>query len=350
MTNTFAITIGIPVYNVENYVERSILSALNQDFKLPFEILIVDDCGTDSSMKIVHDLVSTHPCGNKARIISHETNRGLGEVRNTIIRNAIGEYLYFLDSDDWMMPNTLTILYNAAIQSKAQITIGSTHKVDEDGNTIEDFIYPSTTIKHHSAGAYMEYSGICSPLVAYWNKLFLLDFVKKSEMYCIHRIFEDVIPDFRAKLCAEVITLVSDITLVYLERRSSIMDSLWKDEKRSQETMDTIAGIMQYMRKSIPLEFASCKGAYDLYFQTLFKYFWVFRQSPIDLAKYEALLCFEKDCINFIPSFHSVYSRNARLIYLLLNNHPQDMAHLVKAYTFVCTPLGRVIKYILGIL
>lgn len=344
------VTVGIPVYNVEKYVEKSILSALNQDFKLPYEILIVDDCGTDNSMEIVHNLTSTHPCGNKVRIISHSMNRGLGEARNTIIRNATGIYLFFLDSDDWMMPNALTILYNVAAQSKAQITIGSTHKIDENGNTIEDFIYPSTTIIHPSAGAYMEYSGISSPLVAYWNKLFLLDFVKKSKMYCVHRIFEDVIPDFRAKLCAEVITLVPDITLVYLERRSSIMDCLWKDEEKSQETVETIAGITQYMRERIPLEFSSCRGAYDLYFQTLFKYLWVFQQSPIAIAKCNALSLFEKDCINFIPSLHSIYGRNARLIYLLLKNNPQDMTHLLKAYAFACTPLGRIIKYILGFL
>lgn len=95
MENNLEITIGIPVYHVEKYIEKSLKSALNQDFKLPYEIIVVDDRGTDGSMELVKQIVESHERGEIVRIIRHEENKGLGEARNTIIRNAKGKYLFF---------------------------------------------------------------------------------------------------------------------------------------------------------------------------------------------------------------------------------------------------------------
>ena len=106
----YQITIGVPVFNVERYVEKAILSALNQDFNLPYEVLIVDDCGSDRSMDIVHRIAKTHPHGDRIRIIAHENNMGLGEVRNTIIHNSAGRFLFYLDSDDYMEERALSLL------------------------------------------------------------------------------------------------------------------------------------------------------------------------------------------------------------------------------------------------
>lgn len=89
------ITIAIPVYNVEKYIEKSLLSALNQDFAFPYEILIIDDCGSDKSMQIVNRILNEHERGRYARIIRHSTNLGLGPARNTAIENASGKYLFF---------------------------------------------------------------------------------------------------------------------------------------------------------------------------------------------------------------------------------------------------------------
>ena len=84
----------MPIYNVEQYIERALLSALNQTYQ-NLEILIVDDLGHDNSMNIVHQLKSTHPRGNCIRIITHKKNLGLGGTRNTAIEFAQGKYLYY---------------------------------------------------------------------------------------------------------------------------------------------------------------------------------------------------------------------------------------------------------------
>ena len=66
-------TVGFPVYNVEHYVYRSLESVLNQDFD-NYEVIVVDDCGTDNSMKVIEELIGNHPNGDKVRIISHQKN------------------------------------------------------------------------------------------------------------------------------------------------------------------------------------------------------------------------------------------------------------------------------------
>ena len=93
---THQITVGFPVYNVEDYVYNSLLSVLNQDFD-SYEVVVVDDCGSDKSMDIIRNLISTHPCGRKVRIIKHSQNKGLAEARNTTIKNAMSKYIFFLE-------------------------------------------------------------------------------------------------------------------------------------------------------------------------------------------------------------------------------------------------------------
>ena len=99
------LTVVIPVYNVEKYLKRCIDSILIQEWK-NYDILLVDDGSTDNSPQICEDYAKAYD------IISviHKENGGLSEARNTGISNAEGEYVYFLDSDDWIEPNTFSDL------------------------------------------------------------------------------------------------------------------------------------------------------------------------------------------------------------------------------------------------
>ena len=107
--NNPLITIGIPVYNVESYIEKCLLSVLNQTYQ-NLEILVVDDLGTDKSMAIVADIQQSHSNGQLIKIVKHSQNKGLGEARNTVIENAQGEFIYFIDSDDYIEPQTIQLM------------------------------------------------------------------------------------------------------------------------------------------------------------------------------------------------------------------------------------------------
>ena len=81
MDSTPLVSIIIPVYNVEKWIEKSLNSALNQTYS-NIEYLIVDDCGSDKSMNVVQSMIQSNP-QKKIRIIQHDKNKGLSEARNS---------------------------------------------------------------------------------------------------------------------------------------------------------------------------------------------------------------------------------------------------------------------------
>ena len=134
--NSPVVTIGIPVYNVEPYIEKCLLSVLNQTYQ-NLEILVVDDLGTDKSMDIVVGLQQSHPLGSCIKIIRHSENRGLGEARNTAIENAVGKYLCFVDSDDYIEPETIEVLLKEAEEYDTDVVLASSRKIIYDTNEEE---------------------------------------------------------------------------------------------------------------------------------------------------------------------------------------------------------------------
>ena len=107
----YKISIILPVYNVENYIEACFNSIISQTITQGIECVIVDDCGKDHSIEIVEKLVASYEGDIHFKIVHHTSNRGLSVARNTGIKEAKGEYLYFLDSDDEIIPETLEKMY-----------------------------------------------------------------------------------------------------------------------------------------------------------------------------------------------------------------------------------------------
>lgn len=101
------ISVIVPIYNVEEYLPACIKSILNQTFK-DLEILLIDDGSTDNSGKICDEYAQK----DKRCIVIHQSNKGISEARNTGLDNAKGEYISFIDGDDYIHPHMLEILYN----------------------------------------------------------------------------------------------------------------------------------------------------------------------------------------------------------------------------------------------
>ena len=102
------VSVIIPVYNQEKYISTTLDSILNQNFS-DFEIIVIDDGSTDNSLKIINDKLSNSQIQPK---ISHQENSGVGSARNKGIDEACGEYLLFVDGDDYISSNHLSELYN----------------------------------------------------------------------------------------------------------------------------------------------------------------------------------------------------------------------------------------------
>ena len=122
------ISVIVPVYNVEKYVGRCIDSILNQTFT-DFELILVNDGSTDNSGVLCDKYAKSD---DRIKVI-HKENGGLSDARNCGIDESLGEYLSFIDSDDWVENNFLKTLYDNAIKHKAEIVIVNFHKVLDSG-------------------------------------------------------------------------------------------------------------------------------------------------------------------------------------------------------------------------
>lgn len=122
------ISVIIPVYNVEDYLHDCINSILNQTFQ-DFEIICVDDCSTDSSLKILEDFSKKD---DRVKIVRNKLNSSLGYSRNNGLKHAAGKYVLFLDSDDWLDLNTLEILYDIAEKESLDVLMFKIINFDDE--------------------------------------------------------------------------------------------------------------------------------------------------------------------------------------------------------------------------
>lgn len=116
MTTNPTFSIIIPTYNIEDYIEATLQSVINQSFK-DFEIIIIDDCSTDSTKSIIENIRINNP-NISIKMISNETNLKQGASRNKGISLSNGKYLLFLDADDALIDNDVLNKLNHIINTK----------------------------------------------------------------------------------------------------------------------------------------------------------------------------------------------------------------------------------------
>ena len=124
------ISVIVPVYNIEHYIEECIKSILNQTFK-EFELLLVDDGSTDSSLNICRGYEKKD---NRIKVI-HKKNGGLSDARNVGIEKACGKYICFIDGDDFIANDTLENMYNLILKNNSQIAVCNMVRYYEDEDT-----------------------------------------------------------------------------------------------------------------------------------------------------------------------------------------------------------------------
>lgn len=129
------VSIVLPIYNVEKYLDRCINSVVNQTYK-SLEIILVDDGSPDGCPKICEDWVKR----DKRIKVIHKANAGLGYARNTGIENASGEYICFFDSDDYIATNTIEKAYSAAKSKNSDMVLFGHYDVNSQGKIIKSYI------------------------------------------------------------------------------------------------------------------------------------------------------------------------------------------------------------------
>ena len=219
------VTIGIPMYNVEKHIEKSLLSVLSQTY-LNIEILVVDDCSTDSSANVVRRLQSSHPFGKSITLISQRTNLGVSEARNYIIEHAKGKYLYFIDSDDIIDSDTIEIMLKEAEENKTDVVIASSKTKNYNDGKENQFAIFDKPILLKGKDSLAEF--FCQSLNYHipgtcWNILFLVDFLRNNNLHFLGTRHEDAVFLFDYYYHVESAVLLPNITYTYLLRPGSIM-------------------------------------------------------------------------------------------------------------------------------
>lgn len=184
------VSIIMPVYKVEKYVERAIKSIQAQTLK-DFEFLIVDDGTPDRSGEICDEYAKQD---ERIHVI-HKENGGAPSARNTAIDIAKGKYMYFMDSDDWAEPTMLEDMVNLAENDQAQLVVAGfyidTYYTDEDYIT-NDFVVDSASYKsqrefRENAYKLFDHNLLYSP----WNKLFLSSYLFENNLRFPETFWDD---------------------------------------------------------------------------------------------------------------------------------------------------------------
>jgi glycosyltransferase involved in cell wall biosynthesis len=127
MKSNILLSIIVPIYNVEFFLEKNIKSILSQTYE-NIELLLVDDGSTDNSLSICY---SFSKIDKRIRVL-HKTNGGLSDARNFGIKNSKGDYIGFVDGDDFIEPDMYEALLNASICNNTLISVAGRYKVSSD--------------------------------------------------------------------------------------------------------------------------------------------------------------------------------------------------------------------------
>lgn len=239
------ISIIIPIYNVENYIEECLNSVLNQTLK-DIEVICVDDCGNDNSINIVKTIAQKE---SRIKIIKHEKNKGLGPARNTGLDYVKGKYVIFLDSDDYFaLDNILELLYEKIEETNVDFVM-----TDYD-NWFDEYSEKAFSSGFTNQVSLKNFDKVLNnfPIVA-WGKLFNTNFIKNNNLKFIdtNDIHED--DGFTLKLLSAYpsYTSIPYLGVFYRKNPASIMSTKTKNKSLKGKN-NNLKDAIKYINKNCP--------------------------------------------------------------------------------------------------
>ena len=219
LANAPKISVIIPVYNAENFLNDSINSVLNQTFK-NIELICVNDGSTDNSLQILNNFSKID---HRIKVIDKE-NGGCGSARNKSLDNANGDYIYFFDPDDYILPNAFEELYYNALKNKSDLVIFKIARF-RDGEPIDysvpgfnfDEVFPNENFDNFTFNYKNIKHYVLNSSFAPWSKLYKKSFLDKYDdfRFDLNVAFDDVPFHVKSLLRASKISFVPEFFYHY---------------------------------------------------------------------------------------------------------------------------------------
>jgi glycosyltransferase involved in cell wall biosynthesis/nucleoside-diphosphate-sugar epimerase/uncharacterized Rossmann fold enzyme len=220
-TSSLLISVIIPAFNVEKYIEKCLLSVASQTFdKSTYEIVVVDDASTDGTLERILAVAKSH---QNIKVVTNVSNSGLSNARNRGMDNSTGRFVLFLDGDDYIDPRTLEKLYKVAKEKKCDVVISGFNRVKESGEIVStrDLKEPLTKEKLLRKLFSAEFSNVA------WGALIDRAIFEDHDIRyvsCVHH--EDVYTTYQVYFYAKNIEFLDEPLFSWLFRESSISNSI----------------------------------------------------------------------------------------------------------------------------
>ncbi len=256
------ISVIVPVYKVEEYLDKCVESIVNQTYK-NLEIILVDDGSPDNCPKMCDEWAKKD---ERIRVI-HKQNGGLSDARNAGIDVATGEFMAFVDSDDYIALDMYEKLYTVLKNNDADVSICSFKSVDENGKEIDkykDIKYVENEILDNEQAVNKLFESKNMAFVIAWNKLYKKD-IFNNIYFAKGRIHEDEFAAHHILNASKKIACITDKLYLYCRRDVSIMGS-----KRNIRHLDVgLAMIDRYYFLKEKYPYLTKKQAQKVYAQAL---------------------------------------------------------------------------------
>lgn len=222
------VSVIIPVYNVENYLRKCLDSLVNQTLK-DIEIIVVNDGTTDNSQEIIDEYVKKY---SKKVVSIIQENGGQGTARNTGLLHAKGEYIGYVDSDDYVEENMYEELYKKAKEEDSDIVICGNNVVKEN----YDFLSKEEVDKEFLLGK-----------MAVWNKIYKKNIIVDNKIQFRSKVwYEDLDFTMKVYFSSKKISYVDKPLYNYLLREGSTMNN--NNIKRNLELIQAFDSLIDYCK------------------------------------------------------------------------------------------------------
>ena len=319
--NKCKLSIIVPVYGVEKYIDKCLNSLVKQSLK-EIEVIVVNDGTKDNSQKIIDKYVKKYPDKIKSYI---KENGGQGSARNYGLEKAKGEYIGYVDSDDFVEKDMYKKLYNKAKENNYDIVVCGNYNVSEDyqNKNIDAFINNYNT----------DLENIFFGKMAVWNKIYKRDILIKNKLEFKEKVwYEDLAFTLKAIMNSNTFAFIDEPLYDYLIREGSTMNN--SNVQRNLEILDAFNDILSYIKHNKKEEYFSkieFLAIDHIYISAIVR---VLKAETDDKVKRETINKLIDYMNTSFPNYKNnkyinTLSKNRKIIYKLINIKMYGLINLI---------------------